>query len=266
MRTSEMARHEGRDTTARLWFLFLALMAMMWWVSACGPTYPNCDTDDHCEGHENAYCLQGTCSQCRQNTHCEEGFQCVAGACEKILNWCKGDGECTGKQRCRNNRCGPECISDADCSDGMVCKEDGTCQVQCVVTTDCPADHNCQSGRCIRQATISDPCSALGAVYFDYNESALTSTARETLRKHSECIKNRSSAVQIEGHCDERGTPEYNIALGERRARSARDYLVSLGVARNRLSMISYGEERPIKYGTGESVWGLNRRCEFVWK
>lgn len=262
-----MARHT-RHNTDRLWLMFMALAITIVWMAGC-QSYPNCDTDDDCKGYENEYCLNKLCAQCRQNDHCERSFQCVGGACEKILDWCESSNDCTtpGKPACRNNRCGPECLSDSDCTNGKICKEDGTCQVQCVVDSDCPGSNDkCMGGRCVAQKRIVDPCDNLAAVYFDYNESALTSTSRESLRNHAECVKNRNQALQLEGHCDERGTPEYNIALGERRARSARDYMVSLGVARNKLSMISYGEERPAKYGTGESVWGLNRRCEFVWK
>jgi peptidoglycan-associated lipoprotein len=69
--------------------------------------------------------------------------------------------------------------------------------------------------------------------------------------------------VLIEGHCDERGTVEYNLALGERRARSARDYMVSLGVSADRIQIISYGKERPVDFGHNEAAWAKNRRAEF---
>jgi peptidoglycan-associated lipoprotein len=70
--------------------------------------------------------------------------------------------------------------------------------------------------------------------------------------------------ITIEGHCDERGTPEYNLALGERRAAAARDYLVSIGVAADRLQTVSYGKEFPFATGSDESAWSLNRRAHFL--
>ena len=254
-RTSEMSRY---------WELLFVLFMVMFAVVGCRQ-YPDCDTDEHCEEFSE-FCLNGKCAQCRQNSHCPECNQCVAGACEEVAGCCQSDSQCNGKEKCRSNRCGPECISDSDCDTGKICKADGTCQVQCVVDGDCASGESCSSGRCLAASRSSDPCDDLSSVYFDYNESALRADTRDTLREHADCIKKRSRAVLIEGHCDERGTPEYNIALGERRARSARDYMVGLGVSRNTMSMISYGEEKPAKYGSSESAWSLNRRCEFEWK
>ncbi len=80
-------------------------------------------------------------------------------------------------------------------------------------------------------------------------------------------MKEKSDVrIQIEGHCDERGTVEYNLALGEKRARSAMDYLVSIGIPRDRISIISYGKERPAAFGSNEDAWAKNRRAEFVTK
>jgi peptidoglycan-associated lipoprotein len=76
--------------------------------------------------------------------------------------------------------------------------------------------------------------------------------------------KHPTISILVEGHCDERNTREYNLALGERRASTVRDYLVFLGIARQRIQIISYGEERPFSLGSGESAWRLNRRSHFV--
>ena len=105
----------------------------------------------------------------------------------------------------------------------------------------------------------------LGDVYFDFNKDELKPEARERLSKNAEFLKAHPDfQLTIEGHCDERGTNEYNLALGERRAAAARDYVVSLGVAGSRLRTISYGEERPLCSDSNEGCWQLNRRAHFL--
>lgn len=99
-------------------------------------------------------------------------------------------------------------------------------------------------------------------VYFAFDKSELRTDARETLARNAEFLKNHPDlGVTIAGHCDERGTNEYNLALGERRANAAKDYLVSLGVSADRLRTISYGEERPVCTESSESCWQQNRRA-----
>jgi len=107
--------------------------------------------------------------------------------------------------------------------------------------------------------------SPLADVRFEYDSAALTDEARATLEKHALWLQGRRDVrVTVEGHCDERGTVDYNLALGEQRARAARDYLVSLGVAAERLRVVSYGKERPLDTGTGEAAWVRNRRAHFA--
>ncbi len=105
----------------------------------------------------------------------------------------------------------------------------------------------------------------LGDIYFDYDRAELTEQARGRLARNAEFLRSRPEfQVIVEGHCDERGTNEYNLALGERRANAAREYLVSLGVSAARLRTVSYGEERPQCRQSSESCWALNRRAHFV--
>ena len=102
-------------------------------------------------------------------------------------------------------------------------------------------------------------------VFFDYDAAGLSSDAQATLDANGRVLlDNASTSVQIEGHCDERGTVEYNLALGDRRAQSARDYLVRYGVPAARVSTLSYGEERPFATGGDEAAWAQNRRAHFV--
>ena len=102
-------------------------------------------------------------------------------------------------------------------------------------------------------------------VFFDLNNSELSQEARQTLDKQAAWLKRYPAVrVTLEGHCDERGTREYNMALGARRANAARAYLVALGVETGRIETVSYGAERPAVLGTGEAVWQQNRRAVTV--
>lgn len=106
----------------------------------------------------------------------------------------------------------------------------------------------------------------LGDVYFEFDKSTLTDETRSQLGKNADFLKTRDGenlVITIEGHCDERGTNDYNLALGDRRSNAARDYLLSLGIAGDRLKTISYGEERPQCDESNEDCWQLNRRAYF---
>lgn len=105
----------------------------------------------------------------------------------------------------------------------------------------------------------------LKRIHFEFDKYRLTDEAKEILAANARVLKNNSRVrITIEGHCDERGTVEYNLALGERRAQTAREYLIELGVSASQISVISYGKERPLEYGQSESAWAKNRRDEFV--
>ena len=102
-------------------------------------------------------------------------------------------------------------------------------------------------------------------IYFDYDESTLSDDTRDKLSRNADLLKgNAQLSVTVEGHADARGTSEYNLALGERRANAVRDYLTSLGIAGTRLRTISYGKERPVCTEEAESCWSQNRRAHMV--
>mgnify|MGYP001411398299 CR=1 FL=1 len=102
-------------------------------------------------------------------------------------------------------------------------------------------------------------------VFFATNKSTLTTASRDTLRKQAAWMrKNKKVTVTMEGHADERGTREYNLALGERRANAAKDYLMTYGISGNRISVISYGKERPVNTGSSPLAWSQNRRAVTV--
>jgi len=102
-------------------------------------------------------------------------------------------------------------------------------------------------------------------IYFDFDKSTLTPAAQDNLLRKAEWLReNTDATVTIEGHCDERGTNEYNLALGDRRAESAKSFLIDLGIDPSRLTTISYGEERPVDPRNMEEAWDKNRRDHFV--
>ena len=105
----------------------------------------------------------------------------------------------------------------------------------------------------------------LQRINFDLDKSTVREDAKSALDKNVQILNAYPDArIEIQGHCDERGTTEYNLALGQRRAASARSYLVAKGISANRISTKSYGEERPLATGSDEYAWGQNRRDEFI--
>lgn len=113
-----------------------------------------------------------------------------------------------------------------------------------------------------KKAAIPSPVSD---IHFDFDSSSIRADAREILKNNADYfIRNRTSSIIIEGHCDERGTAEYNMALGERRAQETKKFLVNLGIDESIIKTISYGEERPLDPNNTEEAWAKNRRAHFV--
>jgi peptidoglycan-associated lipoprotein len=128
-----------------------------------------------------------------------------------------------------------------------------------------PLEGEGASGADIPGATLPGEGGPLADVHFELDSAALSDEARATLEKHALWLQGqREVSVTIEGHCDERGTVEYNLALGEQRARAVREYLTSLGVATARLRVVSYGKERPLDPGNDEAAHARNRRAHFA--
>ena len=228
---------------------------------ACHPKYPKCAKDSHC--HEGEYCVNGMCQQCRDTGDCGAGQQCVGGACRAVGTYCATTADCAAGQVCRANTCGP-CLADSECAAGQVCSE-GACIVpECRATTDCEAGLSCVNYRCKVDAAMgasgaSGACQ-LESVYFDFDSSELSPQARDALERSAACLNRRTDNVVIEGHCDPRGTTEYNMALGDRRATTVRNILKGYGVPKSRLRAISKGEEEAT--GDDESSWARDRRAD----
>jgi peptidoglycan-associated lipoprotein len=132
--------------------------------------------------------------------------------------------------------------------------------------TDTGMTDNSQTSGSVIPGSEQDLAQNVGdRVFFELNNSELSQEARQTLDRQAAWLKKFPNvSVTLEGHCDERGTREYNMALGARRANSARAYLVALGIPSGRIQTVSYGAERPAVLGTGESVWSQNRRAVTV--
>jgi len=193
-------------------------------LAACGgPQYPNCNNDSNC--HAGEFCVNGRCQQCRPGGNdCPPGQQCSDGACEPIEGWCNSASDCPQGQECQGNRCITPMTSN------------GT-------------DNN--PGQC-----------SLSAAYFEYDSSDLAGSTRTTLQSNAQCIQSRDIAhVRLVGHCDPRGTEEYNLALGDRRARAAQQFLHNLGIDNSRMQTQSMGEE--MARGTDDSSWVQDRRVDF---
>lgn len=192
--------------------------------TACGPKYPKCEQDEDCKAGE--FCVSELCQKCRTDSDCSTGQSCNAGACEDIAGYCDERTSCPGGQECVGNRCQAP-----------------------------------QSEPLVRQEAPTTGCQ-LQTVYFGFDSSNLESSARDVIAKNAQCVREKGLAgVRITGHTDNRGTEEYNLALGEKRARSVEQYMSSLGVEKNKLSSSSMGEET--SRGEDESGMAQDRKAEF---
>jgi peptidoglycan-associated lipoprotein len=247
----------------RLRITFLALIFGGVGLAGCSPTYPKCEKDEHCkqDGHHEV-CVNGMCQECGKDADCKAGFVCKANKCAPKPECTEAEGGCQPGFKCKGEKCIPECAADADCAKGMTCKA-GRCTPpgECSSDADCPAGKRCDGSQHCVEPLVTE-CQ-LQVVRFEFNDSALTVDARHALDKNVECLKSRKSAITLAGHCDERGTEEYNLHLGERRANSVKKYLKALGIDPKNLKTVSYGKERPANPGHDEAAWAENRRVEF---
>ncbi len=215
----------------------------------CAPTYKNgeCKTDEHCKDQQGygKICVQGHCQECGQDADCKPGFVCKGNKCEPR----------------------PECATDADCPAGKGCQE-GKCvavapAAECGPDRACPAGQDCMDGKCVARVAAAAPgCAQLESVYFGFDESTLTGEARKALEGSAQCLKGKPSPLAVEGNCDERGTAEYNLHLGQRRADSVKKYLSGLGVPAKSVSTVSFGKQKPLCTESTEDCWAKNRRAD----
>jgi peptidoglycan-associated lipoprotein len=214
------------------------------------PAYPLCQNDRHCQRNgRRELCVNGRCQQCRANADCGDGMTCLRNRCVEGLNACEGDNDCLANQMCQEHRC--------------------VARTECDAVRACPAGRHCETGRCVTDpAPDQDPVENRGpqctleAPLFDFDDAQLTEAARRTVQRNAECIqRERTSRYVLIGRCDPRGTTEYNLALGERRARIVQRYMISLGILPERLAVSSEGSEGAS--GGDEDGWRRDRRVDF---
>ncbi len=225
------------------------------------PKNGECKSSDDCKDQQGygKVCVQGRCQECGVDTDCQAGFAC------------------------RENKCvpRPECSADTDCGAGRACQA-GKCvaaaqpKAECSADADCGSGRACEAGRCVTaQKTTKDPVAACTGheaadaasgeasfVHFDFDKSNIKAEDQAKLQKLATCLKQANvSGLTVEGHCDQRGTSEYNIQLGQRRAEAVKRYLGNLGLSTAGIQATSYGKEKPLCDQEQESCWARNRRA-----
>jgi peptidoglycan-associated lipoprotein len=262
-----------RPLTSNALLLVLGALLALTVATGCPPSYPKCASDDNCKStNPNEVCVEGFCKQCRDDAQCNPNgtkpcMQCAGDrTCQKRFKCCTSDLDCPG-EKCwphltdasRPGECGDLCMR-VTCPPGQKC-DGGACVPDgCVSDDQCPPGNKCIEGKCVEQVCDLQP------VYFDYDQSRIRLDQEAALQANAECLKKRALAASIEGHCDERGDAEYNLALGQRRANAVKRQYKTRGVQTGDLSTISYGKERPTCSDSGEECWSKNRRAETVAK
>lgn len=208
------------------------------------------------------------------------GLASLTGCPAKPKNGeCKTSQDCLEQEGfgkvCVEGRC-QECGTDADCKEGFVCRANKCVpKPQCQADADCPSGQRCEGERCVakrveappveQKAAVPAECADASAftIRFGFDLSTLTPESQSSLQKLAGCLKQAPARrVVVQGHADERGTTQYNIALGSRRAEAAKKYLGDLG-ASGTLDTVSFGEEKPVCAEATEACWARNRRDEF---
>jgi peptidoglycan-associated lipoprotein len=239
--------------------LFPLLTVLM--VTSCNPKYPACEQDSHCR--EGEFCVNGQCQECRDDGDCPEDMKCARGVCRNP-GYCEETSDCAEGQVCRDNRCSP-CFDTSECPSGKACI-DGSCkEPECSTDEQCPAGLYCKEGACKPQETASatgdlGDCD-IESIYFDFDAAEVKPAMRKKLERTYECLTKNTGLVVLEGHCDPRGTTEYNMGLGDRRARIAKKLLKVMGIDSSKLRVVSKGEEEASGYN--EESWAKDRRVDF---
>jgi peptidoglycan-associated lipoprotein len=210
----------------------LAALVFVAALTACPspPKNGECKSSKDCESQAGfgKICISGQCAECASDTDCKDGFVCTSKKCEPKP---APVAEVTPK---------PECASDAECGSGM----------------------GCQAGKCV--SAIEPACADTSAftVQFGFDQATITGDSTAALQKLAACLaKAPAKRVQVDGHCDDRGTTQYNLALGKKRAEAVKKYLADLGVA-GTIATNTFGKEQPLCREATEACWARNRRAE----
>jgi peptidoglycan-associated lipoprotein len=252
---------------AARWLAFAGLL----FCAACPsrPTYPECKLDEDCAQHGQV-CASGFCRECRDDASCATvpGRPLCRDAVCVAKPECAADADCGSGRRCAQNKCVAECAEPKDCAAGKTCTNGRCAEARCSSDADCTEGSACVDGACRQeslgpQGTHQFGSCKLAPVTFGFDDANLTAEARQALSDVWQCLQHTSyRRVLLTGHTDERGTTEYNLALGERRADAVKKYLLGLGADARRLKTASFGKERPLDLGHDDAAWARNRRVE----
>ena len=218
--------------------LLLALSTSALLLTACPspPKNGECKTSVDCAAQAGfgKVCVAGRCAECAADSDCQAGFTCAANACQPK--------PAPAPAPVAKAEPKPECSGDAECGSGKAC----------------------QAGKCVVGVPAACAEAAAFTVHFAFDQSAIAGDGPGNLKKLADCLKGSpAKRVQVDGHCDERGTSAYNLALGKRRAEAVKKYLGDLGVA-GALVTNSFGEDKPVCREATEDCWARNRRAEFT--
>jgi hypothetical protein len=256
----------------RTWWLtaIAAPLALLFGCPAT-PGYPECKNDTICAVHEQV-CVAGFCRGCRDDSQCKANEQCLSSGCVKQFA-CGPASPCAAGLFCRAGACGAECSPGtqvADCGADRHC-EAGACvaTAQCIGDGECGMGKACVEGKCLAQGNLQQIYSggpldcAAGPIFFNYDDSTLDQRARDSIDAAWTCLQRGGFRhLKVIGNTDERGTTEYNLALGSKRAEAVGKYLIGLGADARKLRSVSFGKERPIADGQDEAAFAKNRRVE----
>lgn len=237
--------------------------------TGCPAPYPKCENDSNCQFERDGkrvteYCYFGKCQECSLDSHCDPGEKCNQGTCEAPppppeCTEANAAEKCGVGKACKDNKCvtAPTKTGGENPKDPNSCEFDG----------ECTGTQVCVNKRCVDQKPIvtkKDNCDTATntlTLFFDLDSADLAPETRQKLTDFAKCMDERGDpTLNIEGHCDERGTNEYNMALGEERAKEIKKFLTSLGVKANKINLKSYGEESPLNPDHTEQAWSENRR------
>lgn len=263
-------------------YAFLTLLTCLL-ATGCKPNYPRCKSDAQCAAHGEV-CVNGQCQECKDDSACltkypHEMRSCVEGRCEMAPE-CHVTTDCLAKGAdliCRNNHCVPQCTGDVECGPGQSCVSH-KCVAACTSDQSCPEGFLCLDGHCTSEAeaqsaghhscrpTRPGDVVALDTIFFGFDQYDLTQESRGLLEQAAHCLKQVPSPLKVvlEGHCDDRGTQEYNLALGQRRSQAVEKYLRTLGVETVSLEASSKGKNEQVCSDTTDACFARNRRVEFV--
>lgn len=235
-------------TAAHTWRWFCVFFAVA--AFACQRVTPSghCTSDEQCaHASSGPRCIDARCQQCATNGDCAEGFRCTQSRCLRGESGCLSDRDCLPSHTCLDRRCTP--------------------RPECDSAHPCPAERRCDTGVCVAvvgelspQVSTANGACELEAPLFAFNDSSLDERARRTLERDAACLLRVSTdRYVLVGRGDPRGAPDYNMQLGERRARVVARYLESLGVSADRMQISSAQDQGS---GTDEASWRLDRRVD----